>query len=410
MHDQIVFEGDSLSLKCRSLTVGSSTGDRKGAQVTWSWQNKDPSSLFDKIQIENRTFIENGFVESQLKIDRIQKSHSGDWYCHLLSESGNHSTAISVIVLSDDSKYCPQVNLKNNKGIYYWPKTIVGFTVDLPCTIKQPSIVGNKVEPHASYTCNEEGSWQNLNTSHCPYVSETTRILEQFSQVNLSIAKGSVLDSAIKLQNFTGNGRNLSDEMDIVFISKTVENYLKFVKNEKELGDVLVDIIATIMGVPKMLLIGAQKESTACSRLVRSLEFICKDIPTFQSHKSNLVVEAFGGTGVFSGIRCIWYMNSQNDKTQKKFFHCSTSNKTTPVGSSDKIIVASIQIPASLLSQLEIQGKLTHNIWQLVVTMYENSNLFPGTVNSFEDVTSSVIGSKLGMFGLRYLYWLHTFY
>lgn len=400
MHNQIVFEGDSLSLRCRSLTVGSTRGQIKDAQVTWSWKNRDPSSYFDKIKIENRSFADNGFVESQLKIDRIQKSHSGDWYCHLLSESGNHSTAISVIVLSDDSKYCPQVDTKNNKGIYFWPKTIVGFTVDLPCVIKQPSIVGNKVEPHAVYTCNEGGFWENLNTTLCPYVSETTRILEQFSQVNLSIAKGSVLDSALKLKNFTGTGKNLTDAMDIVFISKTVENYLMFVKNEKELGYVLVDIVATIMQLSKTLLFDAQRESIACSRLVRSLETICKDIPTFQSHKANLVVEEFGGTGAFSGIRCIWYTNNQGDKVTKRFFHCSTNNRTTLLGSSDRVIEASIQIPSSLFTQLEVQGKLTNNIWQLIVSMYENNNLFPGPLNSYEDVTSCVIGSKLGK-GIR---------
>ena len=395
MHNQIVFEGDSLNLRCRSHTFRKNRDEGKDAQVTWSWKNKDPTSYFDKIKIENQSVVENGFVESQLKIDKIQKSHGGDWHCHLLSESGNHSSSISVIVLSDDSKYCPQTETKNNKGMYLWPKTIGGFTVDLPCAVKQLSIVGKKIEPRAIHSCNEAGFWENLNTTFCPYVSETTRILEQFSQVNLSIAKGSVLDSALKLKNFTGTGENLTDVMDIVFISKTIKNYLMFVKQEKDLGYVLVDIVAKIMELSKNLLKNAQKEDASCSKLVQSLEVICKDIPNFQSHKTNLVVEEFGSTGAFSGIRCIWYINTHGGKAPKKFFHCSTSNRTL-LESSDRIIEASIQIPASLFTQLEMHGKLTHNIWQLIISMYENNNLFPSLSNSNEDVTSCVIGSKLG--------------
>ncbi|KAL0269452.1 UNVERIFIED_CONTAM: hypothetical protein PYX00_007178 [Menopon gallinae] len=395
MHNQVVFEGDSLNLRCRSVPAGSLGGESRDARVTWSWENKDPTYYFNKIKIENRSFIEHGSVESQLKIDRIERGHSGDWYCHLLSEQGNHSTAISIIVLSDDSKYCSQIETKNNKGIYYWPKTIVGFTVDLPCQGEQTNALVNRVEPRAMYYCNESGYWENLNTSQCPYINENTKILEQFSRVNLSIAKGDVLDSAKKLRNFTGNGKKFTDTMDVVFISRTIENYLKFVEGEKELGFVLVDIIASVMQLPKVLLTEAQKESIACSSLVKSVEVICRDIPAFQSHKTNLAVDEFDVTGMFSGIRCIWYSYTNLEKNPGKFFHCSTNNKTVLLGSSDRIIEASIQIPTTLFYQLERQGKSTRDFRQLIVTMYENNKFFPTIEDSVEDVTSCVIGSKL---------------
>lgn len=397
MHDQIVFEGDSLCLRCRSLTAGALGGESRDVRVTWSWKNKDPASYFDKIKIENRSFDDHGFVESQLKIDRIQRDHSGDWYCHLLSEQGNHSTAITVIVLSDDSKYCSEMVTRNNKGVYFWPKTIVGFTVDLPCEGEQPTTALNMIEPRASYSCNESGYWENLNTTQCPYISETTKILEQFSRVNLSIAKGSVLESAKKLRNFTSDGKVLTDTMDVVFISKTIENYLTFVKSEKELGAVLIDIIASVMQLPKSLLTSAQKESLACSSIIKSVETISKDTPSIQSHKNVLAVEEFGVTGgAFSGIRCIWYSNSRNDKNPGRIFHCSTNNKTALLGTGDKIIEASIQIPPSLFYQLEIQGKSTRNVRQLIVNMYENNNFFPVMRESDEDVTSCIVGSSLG--------------
>jgi hypothetical protein len=48
------------------------------------------------------------------------------------------------------------------------------------------------------------------------------------------VAKGSVLESAKRLKNFTSNGKQLQDKMDVVFISKTIENYLEYVTKERE--------------------------------------------------------------------------------------------------------------------------------------------------------------------------------
>lgn len=48
------------------------------------------------------------------------------------------------------------------------------------------------------------------------------------------MAKGSVLESAKRLKNFTISGKQLQDKMDVVFISKTIENYLEYVTKERE--------------------------------------------------------------------------------------------------------------------------------------------------------------------------------
>jgi hypothetical protein len=48
------------------------------------------------------------------------------------------------------------------------------------------------------------------------------------------VAKGSVLESAKRLKNFTGNGKQLKDKMDVVFISRTIDNYLEYVTRERE--------------------------------------------------------------------------------------------------------------------------------------------------------------------------------
>ena len=55
-------------------------------------------------------------------------------------------------------------------------------------------------------------------------------------QVNLSVAKGSVVESAKRLRNFTSNNKELQDKMDVVFIAKTIENYLEFVTKERDVS------------------------------------------------------------------------------------------------------------------------------------------------------------------------------
>jgi G protein-coupled receptor 125 len=71
----------------------------------------------------------------------------------------------------------------NNKGVYTWPKTVVGNTVELQCEGEQLTGMGYRPLLRAQYTCTEAGVWEGLNTTVCPYVSETTKILEQFSKV-----------------------------------------------------------------------------------------------------------------------------------------------------------------------------------------------------------------------------------
>lgn len=67
---------------------------------------------------------------------------------------------------------------KDNKGVYTWPKTVAGHLVQLPCAVDDTDAA------QASYMCTQEGTWELLTTENCPFASETTRILEQFSKVS----------------------------------------------------------------------------------------------------------------------------------------------------------------------------------------------------------------------------------
>lgn len=82
----------------------------------------------------------------------------------------NSSKSIDVYILTVS---------ENDKGRYIWPETIAGHKVELPCNIRSDSETSSTV----TNTCSNNGTWVDLNTSKCPYTSEITRILQQFSKV-----------------------------------------------------------------------------------------------------------------------------------------------------------------------------------------------------------------------------------
>ena len=278
--------------------------------------------------------------------------------------------------------------------MYAWPRTVVGWKVELPC---EGSGLSSLLQAplRASYQCNATGSWMELNTDACPYISPMTKALEQYSKVNLSLTKGTLLDTARRFKNHTGDGAKITDPIEIHFITKTVENYLTFLIEEKELGAMLVDIVSAIMSLPKDMLKAAQTGYQACSRLVKAVEVITEFSPSIQAHKKNMALEVFRvKRDTFAGLTCTWYSNPAGTSatTEPRLLHCATNNKSTLISTRDKIIEASIQLPAALLAHPEA-STMAH---QLMISMYSDNSLFPkASENEKMDVTSCVVGGKL---------------
>jgi hypothetical protein len=61
--DQVVFAGDSLKLRCRAPTAGTTVGERSIANVVWMWGSQDPAEVFEEIRVENRYIADSGLVE-----------------------------------------------------------------------------------------------------------------------------------------------------------------------------------------------------------------------------------------------------------------------------------------------------------------------------------------------------------
>lgn len=386
--NQVVFEGDSLKMDCRS-GVGNNIDNSK---VVWYWAGLLPESVFSStVHVENRHVAVNAdttVVESSLIIDKLEHNHTGEWICELFSNEGNHSSTVSVTVISNTTKYCKSVVTEDNKGQYSWPETVAGHVVELPCQ----SEIGLGV---ARYNCTLSAFWHNLNTSLCAYISETTRILQQYAKMNLSMAQGTIFESAKRLHNYTiENNKHLTDTMDIVFIAQTINNYLEFLEEEKNLGILLLDLISYVMDLDATLLSQAQLEDRSCSKLLNATETI---IPytSPHSHPWNMAADQFRiSRENFLGLTCCWW-NSRERKPGDGLYSCTKSNKSGCLRTHDKILEASIQIPASLFQQLESQGKPAAVAQELIVAMFKNTNLFPMTYNSSRYISSPVVGAKL---------------
>ncbi|KMQ96690.1 putative g-protein coupled receptor 125-like protein [Lasius niger] len=399
VQNQVVFAGDSITLKCRapSITVDQS------ARLNWLWYPnasaeivdlsayKDPRKSLSNIKIDNRYLSDSGIVDSALSIVPVKEEHNGQWNCLLVSVNGNKSKAVSVIVISEHTRYCPLAVTRNNKGVYTWPKTIVGWKAELPCEgsrLLQAPLT-------ASYHCNMSGQWEQLNTESCPYVSHTTKILEQFSRVNLSLARSTLLETVKRFKNYTGNGSvKLTDPVEIHFIVRTIENYLSFLIDEKELGVMLIDIVGSMMKLSKEMLKRAEISFKACTRLIKAIERITEFTPSIQSHTKHIALEEFRvKRDSFGGLTCTWYTSIvANTDSDARFFHCTTINRTTPINTKDKTIEASIQLPASLLQRSQDSAIAQ----QLMISMYSDSRLFPKTIsNDSMDISTCIVGSKL---------------
>ncbi|EAT41404.1 AAEL006957-PA, partial [Aedes aegypti] len=258
--DQVLFQGDPLRLRCRAPRLADTLQD-----IVFH----EPLKLFPSTTISTRPLSDIGILDSTLIIPQVKANHSGTWDCRLVTNSASYSKRISVIVISNETRFCPETYTHGSKGSYSWPKTITGRTVYLPCT-NDAGIIAS----YAYYTCTTNGTWNNLNASSCAYVLESTRVLEQFSKTNLS---GNILESARYLRNYSYSllAKHVN-ALDLVYLTRTIENFAKETDHDKELGFVLMDIFAQLLKFNSNAasFIEAQKEDRSCKKLFESFKSI----------------------------------------------------------------------------------------------------------------------------------------
>lgn len=379
------------------------------AHVFWGWSETilepnstddifyhDPLKKFPSIQIEARHLSDSGLLDSILRIPYVTRNHTGTWDCRLRSEQANLSRNIAVIIISEKTKYCQAQATSNNKGRYSWPRTIRGRVVRLPCNGE------SNEHTFASYRCSNTGDWIELNTNECAYIDEMTKVLEQFAKTNLTIARGSIIESAIRLRNYTssadngGSANQFKDPMDVVFVAKTVVNYLDFFSFEKDLASLLLDIVSQTMEMDAALLQSAQIIDSSCSKMIDAAETAAEHLqPAAQAQKANLAMQIFPiHAESFAGITCSWFKAEDAlDDSDRRISQCNVGAQG--VGIYERRIIANIQIPASIVSTMSAPSFVSPTE-KLLVSMFKDSRFFPQNRSRTPfQVRSSIIGTKI---------------
>lgn len=389
--NQLIFEGDSLTLKCRAYNLRMKDENMMNV-LFWGYSETfpeadsvqdifyhNPQLKFPSVLVDSR--FSDGISDSTLRIPFVTRNHSGNYDCR----QGDLSKSVSVLVISDKTKYCPATETFGNKGQYSWPRTVVQKTVILPCfhaSEKSQNVF-------ATRKCNEMGSWETPLLKECPFIKETTRILEQFASINFTMARGSIIEKAKQLKNFTSvetteDRKKFTDPIDVVFIGKTIHNYLEFIKEEKMLGAIILDIVSQCLDFPKILLEKAQLIDNTSKKLIEAAEIAASMTLSPDSQKNNMAIEIFKLTSEsFIEISCSWYVDYS-----KRTFECNSAGKSQILH--EKNVESYIQFPAT--NVITKSSETT----RLLISVFKNDNFFSHnrTFTNYR-ITSNIIGVKL---------------
>ncbi|CAH1785132.1 unnamed protein product [Owenia fusiformis] len=405
---QVVFEGDKLPFECQASILDESTKMlwvRKGEPVE---ANHTIGIYVHYDKTPDETVLINRLVLEDLTVE-----HTGIWECLVLTQRGNISRDVNIIVISDDVLFCPAVNVETNKGTFMWPKSVSGVVKDLPCHEGRASHYMGASPPKAFYKCTDYGYWEDLDIDQCQYKSEMTRVLEQYTMMSFNIS--TVLNKAKKLVEYLKeNTDKIQDSKDIVFLSQIVDKLNVFLALKQELGGVILNILSVIMDVDEELLLEAQKSHQACQKMVKALERMPKQLLSRGDDVSlftdNIALEARTvNTDRFGGITC--YVQSREIRSQpygENSFLCSIKTipkNTKEIQTQSKNLIkmenfeASISLPSSVFSNirklLPDTDASSRTQYKLQFIVYKNSKLFPLPPSAGKDVAMSVISSKI---------------
>ncbi|KAI5631492.1 leucine rich repeat domain-containing protein [Phthorimaea operculella] len=383
--DQVVFEGDTLSLSCNAPF----------ATVAVSYELKWIHPMLEVCDVNTTStdMSEEGIAETTLNFPNITNHHMGNWTCMYTDQ--NHiqrNRTIEVLVLSNTTLYCNVSHTENNKGLYSWPQLIANHTAAVPCRSGEGMAYRYC---HANAT---NASWGAVNSTECSYISNVTKLLQQFALLNVSLVQYSATNAserlAILIQEKTYPVAEISDPDDVMFIAQAIRNYMQYIEEERDLGSSLLDVINSAMNITMPVLTLAETQHAACTDLLNAAHEISNYTANVQGHKEKLAVERFPVRAGFTGVTCVWYSITKGLPPR---LHCTTTNRTvTPTRTvSDALVHASVQIPQSLLYATTDDGQLLQATPQdIVVSMFADASLFPLLPVREEDDTYPTHRSK----------------
>ena len=396
---QVVFTGDSLRLICH---VGLLTNE---IMVRWFHNDKllDHSSVTSITELGPSKHRPSLSKQSQLYIGSLEEEHSGNWTCSALVDTGHvQNTSVGVAVISAGVVLCPASSTNSSKGVYQWGVTMAGSLATQHCHNTSQETQGGSgsgQQSSVTYQCQQDGSWGVINDTACGHTSDVTDKLYRFAYMNNSdFDQNTLIQSARKLLEFTSVSVSFQDGMDIVYLSRVLENYLPYLSSNSELASLLVDIAANAMRMSPEIIYQGQLLGHAASRLIATIANISRIIPAFQHQRSSLAIESFNvSPKSFVGITCSWYSEAGD-----RLLHCSDNNVTL-ANNHGRTILGSAQLPGTLYYQLELHDRDVNIAQNIMFTALQNATFFPQisshkeseAVVVFKVVSDCVLGASL---------------
>ncbi|XP_062307952.1 adhesion G protein-coupled receptor A2 [Osmerus eperlanus] len=362
---QLVFRGDRLPFHCTAALVDKITSlhwRHNGRPVT-----SDPET---GVQLESSVLHDCTFITSELLLQNVHVEASGEWECVVVTGRGNTSRSVEIVVLENSASFCPEDRVINNRGEFRWPRTLAGITSHQYCLqLRYPSLsIGGGVEKKASRYCDRTGTWEEGEYTNCHYTNDITRVLHTF--ILMPVNASNAVTLAHQVRTYTLEAVGFSDYMDVLYVAQMMEKFMEYVRQLRELSEVLVEMGSNLMQVDHQILADAQREKAACSSLIHSLETLAW--PQLHSHAQdlsmisrNIVMEAhLIRPAHFTGMSCTAYQRREDSpgglgtegraepgQEQPLRFRCTTGVHNTSLHSfplKNAVALASVALPASL--------------------------------------------------------------
>ncbi|XP_072538490.1 adhesion G protein-coupled receptor A2 isoform X1 [Salminus brasiliensis] len=362
---QVVFKGDRLPFHCTAALVDKITTlhwFHKGQLVT-----NDPES---GVHLEESVLHDCTFITSELILSNMNVEASGEWECVVSTGRGNTSRSVEIVVLENSATFCPEQRVTNNRGEFRWPRTLAGITSYQYCLqLRYPSVaVGGGVEQkRASRYCDRSGRWEEGDYSQCLYTNDITNVLHTFILMPINVSNAVTL--AHQVRSYTLEAAGFQDTVDILYVAQMMQKFMDYVKQLRELSEVLVEMGSNLMQVDDQILSRAQREERACSSIVHSLETLAwpqlhPNAQDLSMMSRNIVMEAhLIRPAQFTGMSCTAYQRRESSAAgagleatdsiheQQLRFRCTTGAHNTSLNAfplKNAIALASVSLPPSL--------------------------------------------------------------
>uniref|UniRef100_A0A665W145 Adhesion G protein-coupled receptor A2 n=1 Tax=Echeneis naucrates TaxID=173247 RepID=A0A665W145_ECHNA len=282
---QVVFKGDRLPFHCTAALVDKIT--------TLHWRHNGQLVTSDPqmgVQLENSVLHDCTFITSELILFNVHVEASGEWECVVSTGRGNTSRVVEIVVLENSASFCPEDKVINNRGEFRWPRTLAGITSHQYCLqLRYPSlsVEGGMEQKKASRYCDRSGKWQEGDYSNCHYTNGITRVLHTF--ILRPINASNAVTVAHQVRTYTLEAAGFTDSVDVLYVAQMMEKFMEYVRQQRELSEVLVEMGSNLMQVDDQILALAQREKRACSSIVYSLETLAW--PQLHSHAQDFYME-----------------------------------------------------------------------------------------------------------------------